>query len=362
MVHFQDSKRENIEVRASFWPAEWFPQSGALLTWPHEETDWKPYMNEVEDCYLRMAFAIASEEPLIIVTPEQERLQKLLEEKMPRKILSNIRFCDCPTDDTWARDHALLTVITDSKPELLDFRFNGWGNKFEAAKDNAVNKHLMLRGLLRGVYKDCLDFVLEGGSIESDGRGTLLTTTDCLLSPARNPKYNMVEIEELLKERFHAARVLWLHHGHLEGDDTDGHIDTLARFCPDDTIAYVKCTDKTDSHYEELQQMEQELQALRTLEDNPYRLVALPMAEPQYYDGERLPATYANFFIINNKVLMPLYGPAEKDEEARKALLSAFPKHSVAGINCQVLLRQHGSLHCSTMQFPLGVVKFPETE
>ena len=165
-------------------------------------------------------------------------------------------------------------------------------------------------------------------------------------------------IEERLKAFFHAERVLWLDHGYLAGDDTDGHIDTLARFCPEQAIAYVKCEDRTDEHYEELARMEEQLRTFRTLQDEPYRLVPLPMPQAVYdEDGQRLPATYANFLIVNGAVLMPTYGQPANDELARRALLKAFPQHEIVGIDCRPLIRQHGSLHCCTMQFPASVLQ-----
>lgn len=347
---------ERMELRSSFFPAEWWPQSAMQLTWPHAGTDWAQRLDEVTQCYVRMAYEISSVEPLLIATPEPQAVGRLLQEKLPRRAMQNIIFLSCPTNDTWARDHGFLTVITEKSPELLDFRFNGWGNKFEAALDNAINRRLWESGLLHGRYTDCLDFVLEGGSIETDGRGTLLTTAQCLLSENRNQPMSRMEIEEFLCRRLHCRRVLWLEHGHLEGDDTDGHIDTLARFCPGDTIAYVQCTDPEDSHHAALHLMEQELQALRTEDGLPYRLLPLPLPDALHdEDGQRLPATYANFLILNGKVLMPTYNQPEKDAQALHILQQAFPKHEIVGIDSRILVWQHGSIHCSAMQYPKGV-------
>ena len=246
----------------------------------------------------------------------------------------------------------------ETGPQLLDFCFNGWGKKFAADQDNRINGKLMEQGVFNGTYTDHLDFVLEGGSIESDGHGTLLTTSECLLSANRNDRLNRADIEERLKAFLHVERILWLDHGYLSGDDTDSHIDTLARFCPDQTIAYVKCEDRKDEHYEALARMEEQLRTFRTLQGTPYRLVALPMPEAIFdEDGQRLPATYANFLVVNGAVLMPTYHQPALDEQARKALQKAFPQHEVVGIDCRPLIRQHGSLHCCTMQFPVPVLK-----
>lgn len=349
---------EHTSVRALHLPAEWFPQSGVQLTWPHDGTDWAPTLRDVTRCYMRMALEIAERERLIIATPEPQLLRRQLEEKLPQAVLRNITLHRVETDDTWARDHAFLTLVGEDGPRLLDFAFNGWGRKFAAERDNQINRCLWEQGVFGGTYEDHLDFVLEGGSIETDGRGTLLTTTRCMTAPNRNQPLSQADIEERLRAYFHAERVLWLDHGHLAGDDTDGHIDTLARFCPSDTIAYVQCTDASDVHYDELQRMEAQLRTFRTPEDRPYTLLPLPMAEAAYdADGERLPATYANFLVINGAVLMPTYGHPDTDEQARRQLQRAFPRHEVVGIDCQTLILQHGSLHCSAMQFPVGAIR-----
>ncbi len=349
---------EGTETRDTFLPPEWFPQSGVQLTWPHAGTDWRDTLEEVTACYVRMAYEIASREPLLIVTPERPGTEALLREKLPARAFAQIRWADCPTDDTWARDHGFITLIGETGPLLLDFRFDGWGKKFAAERDNRINRSLMRQDVLNGTYTDHLDFVLEGGSIESDGHGTLLTTSECLLSANRNGLMGRADIEERLKSFLHVRRVLWLDHGRLSGDDTDGHIDTLARFCPGQTIAYVKCRDRADEHYEALARMEEQLRTFRTLQDEPYRLVALPMPLPVFDEGgQRLPASYANFLVINGAVLMPTYRQPALDGQARKALQKAFPRHEVAGVDCLPLLRQRGSLHCCAMQFPVPALK-----
>ena len=337
---------------------EWYPQSGVQLTWPHAATDWAYMLPEVTECYLRLAFEIARREPLLIVAPEPEPVERLLREKLPAAVCHNMVFAACPTNDTWARDHAFLTVGGGSAGlELLDFRFNGWGDKFESNLDNAINRTIFDKGhILGGTYADCLDFCLEGGSIETDGRGTLLTTAQCLLNPNRNPQYGQSEIEELLARRLGVNHFLWITEGYLAGDDTDSHIDTLARLCPDNTILYVKCADPSDEHYAALQRMEEQIKAFRTPEVEPYRLITVPMP-PAAYDeeGERLPATYANYLVMDKAVLYPTYGSPETDETARLAIIKAYPSREAVGVPCNALIRQHGSLHCATMQYPRGL-------
>jgi agmatine/peptidylarginine deiminase len=230
---------------------------------------------------------------------------------------------------------------------LLDFCFNGWGEKFEATLDNQINRHLYDRGLVKGIYEAHLDFVLEGGSIESDGKGTIFTTECCLMAPHRNQPLKKMEIEERLKQWLGAERIIWLQHGSLLGDDTDGHIDTIVRICPDDTLLYTG----SDDDHPDLTLMEQELQTLRTLEGKPYRLLKLPLPRPIYDDGDRLPATYANYLVINGAVLVPTYKQPDLDAEAMQIIHQAFPDREIVGIDCCAVIRQHGSLHCCTMQY-----------
>ena len=269
------------------------------------------------------------------------------------------RFRDAYTRLSKAFDESFTRLFGGGSAglELLDFRFNGWGDKFESRLDNAINRTIFDRGhILGGTYTDCLDFCLEGGSIETDGRGTLLTTAQCLLNPNRNPQYGQSEIEDILARRLGVNHFLWLTEGYLAGDDTDSHIDTLARLCPDNTILYVKCADSSDEHYADLQRMEEQIKAFRTPEGEPYRLITVPMP-PAVYDeeGDRLPATYANYLVMDKAVLYPTYGSPETDELARLAIIKAYPSREAVGVPCNALIRQHGSLHCATMQYPRGL-------
>lgn len=351
-------KAPTVQIKRTLAP-EWARQSGVQLTWPHANTDWAYMLPQVTECYLRLAFEIATRETLLIVTPDVEATQALINERLPQRATQNIIYHQCPTNDTWARDHAFLTVMSNTGAELLDFRFNGWGGKFAAQLDNAINKSLVsgTKPLLKGKYIDFLDFELEGGSIEVDGQGTLLTTSECLLNPNRNPQLDKAHKEALLKERLGIDRVLWLDHGYLAGDDTDSHIDTLARLCPNNTIVYVRCTDPTDEHYPALQAMEEQLHTFTTAKGDPYKLIALPMAQAVYDEnGERLPATYANYLVMNHAVLYPTYAQPDNDAQAARALRQAFPDRDIVGVDCRALIRQHGSLHCVTMQYPWGVL------
>ncbi|MBQ8673699.1 MAG: agmatine deiminase family protein [Bacteroides sp.] len=353
--------KKEIQTAPPYWetrfPAEWERQSGVQLTWPHAGTDWSHMLEEVEACFVNIAREIARRERLLIVTPHPESVEKRIAGEVD---LRRVSFLKCPTNDTWARDHGAITLLSGEHALLLDFKFNGWGLKFPSDKDNLVSRRCVEAAGLQGAYLNRQGFVLEGGSIESDGQGTLLTTSECLLSPNRNGQMSRQEIEDYLCRELHARRILWLDHGYLAGDDTDSHIDTLARFCPADTLAYVACSDPTDEHHEALQRMKAQLETFVTLQGKPYRLLPLPLPAPIREEGERLPATYANFLIINGAVLFPTYRQPHNDEQARRQLQLAFPDREVVGFDCTPLIKQHGSLHCVTMQYPTGVIPGPQ--
>ena len=351
-----DSRKSPIRRMRRALATEWFPQSCIQLTWPHIDTDWASMLDEVEETYVRLAFEIATREPLLIVHPHPDELKIKLENRLPHRATDNIHYFACATDDTWSRDHAFLTVIGTGKPELLDFRFNGWGGKFEAKRDNAINYKLYEASIISGQYVDCLDFELEGGSIETDGMGTLLTTSRCLLNSNRQHMQEKSLLEAYLSEKFGVTNILWLDHGALLGDDTDSHIDTLARLCPDRKIVYTMCDDTEDEHYEELRMMKEQLQTFTDAEGNAFELIPIPLPDAIYEDEERLPATYVNYLVMNRAILMPTYAQIEKDEQARRVLQKIFPKYEVVGIDCRSLIKQHGSLHCATMQYPKGVL------
>lgn len=332
-------------------PAEWEPQSGIQLTFPHTETDWADMLDDVLPCFVEIAAIVSRYEQVVIVCRNAAETRSLFD-NIP---LDNFRFIECDSNDTWSRDHGGIIIEENRQLVLLDFVFNGWGLKFAADKDNLITGKLAKAGVFKAAYRHG-GLVLEGGGIESDGLGTLLTTAECLLSPNRNPHLSKEEIEVKLRQLFGLHRVLWLNHGYLAGDDTDSHIDTLARFCDPDTIAYVSCDDPEDEHYEVLLQMEKELRSFTSHSGKPYNLVPLPWPDACFdSDGNRLPATYANFLIINGAVLVPVYG-VKQDEAAMGLFRALFPGRTVHGINCRSLIEQHGSLHCVTMQFPAGAL------
>ena len=329
-----------------YLPPEWHPQSAVQLTWPHEKTDWKDCLQEAIDCFTSIAREIVKRELLLIVAPDTEKVRAhLLSSGISD---TNVRFFQCPTNDTWARDHAPITLLPSTEAtadaHILDFRFNGWGGKFPADLDTRITGRLMDAKLLHGYHEDHNDFILEGGSIDSDGKGTIMTTNLCVLNPNRNKHLNRYEIEAELKRRLHVERIFWLKSFFIPGDDTDGHIDILARFAPNDTILYIAD-----------QGIKDELAYCRTRDNRPYRLLELPACD--VWEGRRrLPATYANFLVINGAVLYPTYDEPDTDAEAGRVIAQAFPDREIIPIDCQVLVRQNGSLHCVTMQYPEHVV------
>lgn len=334
-------------------PAEWQTDGYIMIAWPNASTDWGYMLEEVEECYIRLAEAIVDDSPLLIVTPDIERPKRLLAHLNQERII----YSQVAINDTWTRDYGPITVETPNGAVGCDFKFNGWGLKFAACYDNLVTSRLYENHTIYGLYMNCLGFVLEGGSIESDGEGTLLTTSECLLSPNRNGSCSREEIEETLSHTLGFTRFLWLNHGYLAGDDTDSHIDTLARFAPNDTIVYVKCDNEKDEHYTELKEMEEELKTFRTNNGNPYNLIALPFPEAIFdEEGVRLPATYANFLVTPRTVFLPVYDQPGHDAKAEEAIMKAFPEHKIVTVNCRALIKQHGSLHCATMQLPKEIV------
>ena len=377
-----------MDNRQYYLPAEWHNQVGVQLTWPHKNTDWAPYLEDIVTMETEMAKQIARREMLVIAAPEATAVRNYLQTQLSEDEMSRVVVCSVETNDTWARDHGAITLLpfnskvnddaneiaTDKDadnpfdatsnsqlalPLLLDFKFNGWGEKFESAKDNMITRTLFDDGTFSQLWNDGSlyhqdndDFVLEGGAIESDGKGTVFTTSFCLLAAHRNQPLSKLEIEEQLKLRLGCERVVWIDHGRLIGDDTDGHIDTIVRVCPNDTLVYVKCYDEADEQYADFCELEKQLKALRTTDGKPYRLLPVPMPEAMFDEEDRLPATYANFLIINDAVLVPTYGQPELDQQAVSAIAEAFPGRDVIGIDARVAVRQHGSLHCLTMQFP----------
>lgn len=326
-------------------PAEWEKQEFVQLVFPHKDTDWNEYLEESIETFVNIAKVISKYQKCLIIAKNLTYVKTLFQNK------KNLIFIRIDSDDTWSRDFGGITVHHNNDLIVLDFNFNAWGKKFSYKLDDQITKQLKLKGLLKSYKHKSIPFVLEGGAIESNGDGIILTTSKCLMEKNRNPRLTQNTIEKKLIEYFGAKKILWLNSGYLEGDDTDSHIDTLARFVNKDTIVFQSCDDKNDVHYEELQNMEKELLNFTQLNGNKFKLVALPWIDAKYDEKDRLPATYVNFLIINGAVLVPTYDD-KNDKKALEIFKKLFPKREIVGIDCQTLIRQHGSLHCVTMQYP----------
>lgn len=350
-------------MKQVFLPPEWHKQSAVQLTWPHINTDWSDTMADVLPVFCDIATEILESEFLIVVCRDSGKVVEQLKTAWLRKFksafpCSRLRVFEIKSDDTWARDHGPVSVFVEGLPVLYDFEFDGWGGKYYSENDNLITSKLYSLEAYQGnVGYEKKDFVLEGGSIDVDGGGTLMTTESCLLASGRNESLSKNEKETYLKKIFGVKNVLWVKHGYLAGDDTDGHIDMLARFCNSTTIAYVSPPENVkDEHYRELSMMEKEIKAFCNCNGKRYNCVALPMPGPVYgLSGERLPVSYANFLILNNKVLLPVYGD-RKDVFAMSVLQDVFRDKRVVPVNCRVITEQHGSLHCLTMQMPEAFV------
>lgn len=340
-------------------PAEWYEQDGVVLTWPHQDTDMAPFLKQVYPIYLKISQAITQRQKLVLIVYDSILKYEVKNQLILQKIdLEQVIFMIAPTNDIWIRDYAIITLVnSQNKLKINNFIFNGWGNKYKNYLDNRINSHLINKVINPEVKTESIPFVLEGGAIDSDGKGTILTTKSCLLNSNRNPQLTQRKIKEILLKKLGAKKIIYLEHGHLEGDDTDSHVDTLVRFAPNNTIVYVTCYDKKDSHYKDLQGLETELKELKTEEAKSYNLISLPWTEPKYNaQGNRLPATYANYLIINGAVLVPIY----RDKSDKTALIQvqkAYPNYKIIGIDCLPLINQFGSLHCISMQLPKGLLK-----
>jgi agmatine/peptidylarginine deiminase len=338
-------------------PAEWEPQAAVLIAWPHAETDWADRLEGVESTYVALAAGITRFESLIVIVADAE-LRTYAEQRISEAgaDMNRVRFVQLPYDDTWLRDSGPITLVdAEGRVRLNDYRFTGWGGKFGAEQDDALIGGLVDVGLFGTAAHQRIDWALEGGGIESDGHGTVLTTWRCLTQ--RHPEQSREEMSGILARSLHASRVLWLDYGYLEGDDTDAHIDTLARFAPGERIVYQDCDDAGDPHYDELKRMGAELAALRTADGRPYSLFPLPWARPILDEGRRLAASYANYLIVNGAVLVPAYGDSADDEAAR-VIGQAHPDREIVQIPCRPLIWQNGSLHCITMQLPAATIDY----
>lgn len=350
-VIFEFMSRKDIRFLA-----EWEECEAVLVALPASHTDWDYILDEALDQYRRLIGAFIENGIRSIVLTSDYKVAETFLSDMDSTFL---RIVEVEYNDTWTRDYGALCVVRGERLRALDFGFNGWGLKFASDHDNLVNLNLVKQLLiLPDTYRNERDFVLEGGSVDTDGAGTVLTTTRCLCSPNRNGGKTKAEINEILADRLGAEHVLWLDYGALSGDDTDSHIDTLCRMAPNNVILFTGCRNVDDEHFEELLKMRAQLTLFRTLEGEPYNLVELPLPNPIFDDeGNRLPASYANYLVTPEIIFMPIYNQPHNDQLACNTVKIAFPNHKVVPVECLTLIKQHGSLHCATMQFPKGIIR-----
>lgn len=346
----------NMRAIDPYLVPEWEAQHATIIAWPHENTDWHGMLHDIEYTYHELVRAIAPRQPLIILCSDREALAPRFSGYAPEQI----RLIQVKTNDTWVRDYMPLWIRTEKGFELLDFGFNAWGGKHPFRCDNTATNTLYSEHLLfnrRALYRNLNHFILEGGSVETDGMGTVITTEECLCSGTRNPSYSVDEIGRFLCHNLRAKEIVWLRDCALDGDDTDGHVDMLVRFCAPDTIAYVVCEDSGDPQYSRLKAMEHTLLEWVGKTGRQYRLVGVPLPSPMYdASGRRLPATYLNFTIISGAVLVPIYG-CSRDRDGLAVLESCFPDREVIGIYSGHLIRQGGAVHCATAQIPQACLK-----
>ncbi|WP_221254961.1 agmatine deiminase family protein [Campylobacter sp. 19-13652] len=318
--------------------AEWEEQEALLISLPHKNSDWAEYLDEILASYEELLSAVLPYQHCVAICEDEGVLRQF---ERFKNIGQGCELLCVPTDDTWIRDYGLIDVSSDNeKGGVLsyDFKFNAWGGKFSSSKDNAVNAYLAKHF---GTPVKSVDMVLEGGSVEFNGAGVLLTTTECLLNDNRNSSLNKAQIEEKLKELFGLERVVWLENGFIRGDDTDSHVDTLARFIAPDIVAHAICEDSGDEHFAPLRAMASEIEAAG------FKRIELPLPAAKYYGDKRLGCTYTNFIFVNGALIVPTYDDA-MDEVVLSRLRKALPNHDIIGVNSLVFVRQNGSLHCSS--------------
>lgn len=337
-------------------PPEWAPQQAILINWPHVHSEWwDPIRDEANHTYTQLVKALALTQTVMIICFDSKHREEIQKHLLQAKVnLPRVGFFIIPSNDVWTRDYGPISLMSGKALKLVKFQFNGWGNKYPAEMDNQVLIELFDQNFVPQAQLDLIDFTLEGGSIEVDGQGALLTTKKCLLSKTRNPGYDQNQIEKTLKNSLNVNCVLWLEHGYIAGDDTDGHIDTLARFVNEETICHVRSDDSTDEHFHQLKEMQTELKLMKNHRGLPYQLVSLPSPAPIFsiVDGRRLPATYANFLIANKVIVLPYYNDPQ-DKVAHAILQQCFPNREVIGVPSRSLIENYGSIHCITMQIPI---------
>lgn len=337
-----------------FFPAEWSQQEAVILSWPHNERTWPVQLDAVQNTYLQIIKELAGLQRIWLLVGSASVAHNVKELCAAQKIPhSHVEFLEFQTDDAWVRDYGPLFVFDEEKmPHILKWQFNGWGEKYDERGyvfDNLI-PHKISQFCQVPVVE--FDFILEGGSLDSNGCGTILTSKSCLLNHNRNAQFSMQEIETVVKKCFGATNLVWVDDG-VVGDDTDGHIDDVARFIDPQTIVCVSEEDPQDENYLILQDVHRKLAESTDQNGKPFIIKALPMPDPVFFEGQRLPASYANFLITNHKILVPTYRCPKKDEAALALLQQCFPARQVVGIDCTDIVYGLGAIHCLSQQVPL---------
>lgn len=330
-------------------PAEWEEHQGILLSWPHNQETWPQVQDQVFKLYFKMMDALLYSEEVYLLVPHQELVPLIHNVMGQHEFFDRLKILVKKTNDAWARDYGPMTIIENGKRLALDFGFNMWGGKYPPwDHDNEVPKYM---SEILGIPSEKKEIVLEGGSIDCNGEGVLLTSKSCLLNPNRNPSMTQNDIEVYLTKSFGLRKILWLEEG-IIGDDTDGHIDDMTRFVAKDHIVTVREANDHDENFSILEKNYQELLAMTDADGNPFKVTSMPMPSPVFdLQGNRLPASYANFLIANKVILLPQFED-EKDHLACEIMASCFPERRVVPIPCRELIVGLGALHCISMQIP----------
>jgi agmatine deiminase len=343
-------KQTKIDLNNNFrMPSEWTKHAATWLTWPHDEAHWPLKLDSVQKVWLRIIQNLCYENVNLIV--QNSKTEKIVRKKLKKlKIKNNrLRFFKLKNNFSWIRDYGPMFVKNLSgEKKIINWQFNGWGNKWKHDLDNGINKKISKKMKIECIN---VDMILEGGSIDTNGHDMLLTTKSCLLNKNRNPYFSKSKIEQKLKQNLGIKKVIWLERG-IVGDDTDGHIDDLARFVDRNTVMVATEKNILDENFQALRKNLKLLKMTQTNDGKKLKLIKLPMPAPFYIDGERMPATYLNFYIANKVVLMPIFQD-KNDRKAISILQKFFRDRKVIGIDARDLIWGYGALHCITQQEPL---------
>ena len=322
--------------------AEFEPQEALTFIYPFKGSDWTPYLKEITDSYNALSLIVSDYQKVLMITPNIDHLPTTHQKS------ENIMPIEAIYNDTWARDILPISSEHNGYVELLKFQFNGWGDKYDYNLDNSLGRRLFEKGVyqrfnIHHLYESNL--CLEGGAIDSNGAGLILTNSQSFYR--RNP-IPFKTVQRQLEELFD-ARLVVIHNGYLEGDDTNAHIDNLVRFVNTDSIVYLTCDDRMDRHFEPLKAMEKEVEAIAKARQ--LNAIPITMPTPKYYNKQRLPASYINFIILNRAVIVPTYND-KNDDQALIKLQNCFMDRAIIPFNAEIFIRQNGSLHCASMNIP----------